>query len=256
MSLARRGTSLPRNDYFLGLPVNLISMARTSTRTINLEKYIEFPAAAKVDGFSGINFHFDSQVIAKIHQAQQRGTRLQVSKQLQTQLRCCALLGLESYIQSGLSVCTYYQREDCKEPVIKSLLSPDGDMLHQVSSYYLNHRQDCRQITASHYWLLQQLTRHLAWQRTRIVDILAWSIALLCTLGLLLLYPQSITANILAWGIVILVTWGLQKLLKFIFRFQAGSLDQWAIAKFLSLSSSPQPGQQKMAKFFLQYFVV
>lgn len=231
-------------------------MARTSTRTINLEKYIEFPAATtKADGFSGINFHFDSQVIAKIHQAQQRGTRLQVSKELQTQLRCCALLGLESYIQSGLSICTYYQREDCEEPVIKSLLSPDGDMLHQVSSYYLNHHS-CHQITSAHYWLLQQLTRHLAWQQTRIVDILAWSIAILCILGLLLIYPQGITANILAWGIVLLVTWGLQKLLKFIFRFQAGSLDQWAIAKFLSLSTSPQQGQQKMARFFLQHFVV
>jgi hypothetical protein len=231
-------------------------MARTSTRTINLEKYIEFPAATtKVDGFSGINFHFDSQVIAKIHQAQQRGTRLQVSKQLQTQLRCCALLGLESYIQSGLSICTYYQRDDHEEPVIKSLLSPDGDMLHQVSSYYLSH-QSCHQITSAHYWLLQQLTRHLAWQQTRIVDILAWSIAILCILGLFIAYPQGITANILAWGIVLLVTWGLQKLLKFIFKFQAGSLEQWAIDKFLSLSTSPQRGQQKMAKFFLQYFVV
>lgn len=230
-------------------------MARTSTRTINLEKYIEFPAATtKVDEFSGINFHFDSQVITKIHQAQQRGARLQVSKQLQTKLRCCALLGLESYLQSGLSICTYYQRKDCEEPVIKSLLSPDGDMLHQIASDYLH--EDFSQITTAHYWLLQQLARHLAWQRTRIVDILAWSIAILCILGLLVAYPQGITANILAWGIVILVTWGLQKLLKFIFRFQAGSLDQWAIAKFLSLSSSPQSGQQKMAKFFLQYFVV
>lgn len=229
-------------------------MARTSTRTINLEKYIEFPATTTIDGFSGINFHLDSQVIAKIHQAQQRGIRLHISKQLQTQLRCCALLGLESYIQSGLSVCSYYQREDCKEPVIKSLLSPDGDMLHQIARGYLH--EDFNQVTAAHYWLLPQLTRHLAWQRTRIVDVLAWSIALLCILGLLVAYPKSITANILAWGIVILVTWGLQKLLKFIFRFQAGSLDQWAIGKFLSLSTSPQPGQQKMAKFFLQYFVV
>lgn len=229
-------------------------MARTSTRTINLEKYIEFPAAtAKVEGFSGINFHFDSQVVAKIHQAQQRGIRLHISKQLQTKLRCSALLGLESYIQSGLSICTYYRMEDHEEPVIKSLLSPDGDMLHQIASNYLH--QDYGQITTAHYWLLPQLTRHLAWQRTRIVDILAWSIAILCIIGLFLAYPQGITANILAWGIVILITWGLQKLLKFIFRFQAGSLDQWAIAQFLSLSTSPQPGQQKMARFFLKYFV-
>ncbi len=228
-------------------------MARTSARTINLEKYIEFPVAAtKMDGFSGINFHFNPQIIAKIHQAQQRGHRLHVSKQLQTQLRCSALLGIESYLQSGLSICTYYQEEDREEPVIKSLLSPDGDMLHQVCGYYLNHQQ----ITSAHYWLLQQLTRHLAWQQTRIVNILAWSIAVLIILGLLLAYPQGITTNILAWGIVILVTWGLQKLLKFIFRFQSEHLEQWAIAQFLSLSTSPQPGQQKMAKFFLQYLVV
>lgn len=232
-------------------------MARTSNRTINLEKYIEFPAATtKIDGFSGINFHFNSQIITKIHQAEQRGYRLYISKQLQTQLRCCALLGLESYLQSGLSICTYYQRDDYEEPVIKSLLSPDGDMLHQVSSYYLNHHQFCPQITSAHYWLLQQLTRNLAWQRTRIVDVLAWITAVFLMLGLLFAYPQGITTNILAWGIVILVTWGLQKLLRFILKFRAEGVDQWAIARFLSLSTSPQPGQQKVAKFFLQYLVI
>jgi len=231
-------------------------MARTSNRTINLEKYIEFPATTQgIDAISGINFHFNSQIIAKIHQAKQRGQRLYISKQLQTQLRCCSLLGKESYFQSGLSICTYYQQNDCEEPVIKSLLSPDGDMLHQVSSHYLHH-QFCHEITSAHHWLLPQLTRSLAWQQTRLGDMLAWSIAILLVLGLFLIYPQGITANILAWGIVILVIWGLQRLLRFIFSFGTKSLDQWAIAQFLSFSSSPQPGRQKMARFFLQYLVV
>ena len=231
-------------------------MARTSTRTINLEKYIEFPATSGISDFSGINFHFNSQILAKIHQAKQKGHRLHISKQLQTQLRCCSLLGRESYFQSGLSICTYYQQNDYEEPVIKSLLSPDGDMLHQVSSHYLNQSQLCHEITSAHHWLLPQLTRSLTWQRTRLGDMLAWLIAVLLILGLFLAYPQGITANILAWGIVILVIWGLQKLLRFIFSFGAKSLDQWAIAQFLSLSSSPQPGQQKMARFFLHHLVV
>lgn len=232
-------------------------MARTTPRTINLEKYIEFPAATtKLDGFSGINFHFNSQVIAKIHQAKQRGQRLHISQQLQTQLRCCSLVGIESYLQSGLSICSYYRQDNCDEPVIKSLLSPDGDMLHQISSYYLDRHQLCQEIASAHYWLLQQLARPLAWRGTRLVDMLAWAIAIIVILSLFIAYPQGITTNILAWGIVILVTWGLQKLLKFMLSFRSGNIDQWAIAQFLSLSTSPQPGQQKMAKFFLQYFVV
>lgn len=230
---------------------------RTGTRTINLDKYIEFSTATKkADRGSGINFHFSPQIITKIQQAKQRGHRLHISKQLQTKLRYCSLIGIESYFQSGLSICTYYQQDDSEQPVIKSLLSPDGDMLHQISSYYLNHHQFCAEITSAHYWLLQQLTRPLAWQQTRLGDILAWLVAVLLMLGLVIAYPQGIITNIGALAIVILVTWGLQKLLRFIFSFGARALDRWAIAQFLSFSHSPQPWQQKMARLFLKYLVI
>jgi len=234
-------------------------MTRTTrtTRIINLEKYIEFPSTTdKVEGFSGINFHFNSQIIAKIEQARQRGHGLHISRKLQTKLRCCSLIGLESYLQSGLSICTYYQQEDREEAVIKSLLSPDGDIMHQISSYYLHHHQLCTQITSTHYWLMQQLTLHLAWQRTRLGDYLAWLVAILAMLGLLVAYPQGIFTNLMALGIVILLTWGLQKLCKVMFGLGTRALDNWAIAQFLILSSSSQLWQQEMAKLFLKYLVV
>ena len=227
------------------------------TKTINLEKYIEFASPTKsLDAFSGVNFHFNSQIIAKIHQAKHRGYRLQISRQLQTNLRCCSLIGQESYFQSGLSVCSYYRQDKQEEPVIKSLISPEGGMVNQVSSYYLDRHQLCNEITTAHYWLVQQLTQQLAWQQTRVVDILSWLLAIGLVGGLILVYPQGIFTNIVALAVVVVGVLLLQKLLKTIISLGAVELDQWAIAWFLSLGSSPHPWQQQLAKFFLEYLVI
>ena len=225
-------------------------------KTINLEKYIEFPTLSKsIDTFAGINFHCNAQILDKIQQAQQRGDRLHFSKKLRTNLRCCALLGTSSYLQSGLSICTYFQQDDYAEPVMKSLISVDGDVINQISSDCLSH-QLRPQLTTAHYWFLQQITRQLPWQRTFIVDLLAWSIAILLILCLIIAYPQGVLTNLLALGIVLIIMWGLQKILKFLLSFNAKAIDRWAIAKFLNFSISPQPWQQKMAKLFLQHIIV
>jgi hypothetical protein len=225
-------------------------------KTINLEKYIEFPTLSKsIDNFAGINFHCHAQVLDKIQQAQQRGDRLHFSKQLRTNLRCCALLGTSSYLQSGLSICTYYQQDDYAEPVMKSLISADGDVINQISGDCLSHELR-PQLTTAHYWFLQQITRQLTWQRTLIVDLLAWSIATLLIVALILAYPQGIITNIVALVMAVLIIWILQKFFKFLLNFNAKAIDRWAIAKFLSFSTSPQPWQQKMAKLFLQHIVV
>ncbi|NJL90516.1 MAG: hypothetical protein HC916_12550 [Coleofasciculaceae cyanobacterium SM2_1_6] len=225
-------------------------------KTINLEKYIEFPTLSKsTDTFAGINFHCHGQMLDKIQQAQQRGDRLHFSKQLRTNLRCCALLGTSSYLQSGLSICTYYHQDGYAEPVMKSLISTDGEVINQISGDCLRH-QLYPQLTTAHYWFLQQITRKLVWQRTLIVDLLAWSIATLLIVALILAYPQGIITNIVALVMAVIIIWILQKILKFLLSFKAKAIDQWAIAKFLSFSISPQPWQQKMAKLFLQYIVV
>lgn len=225
-------------------------------KTINLEKHIEFPVLSKnIDTFAGINFHCNAQILDKIQLAKQRGDRLHFSKQLRTNLRCCALLGTSSYLQSGLSICTYYQQDDYAEPVMKSLISADGDVINQISGDCLSHELR-PQLTTAHYWFLQQITRQLAWKRTLIIDLIAWSIAILLIVALILSYPQGIITNIVALVMAVIIIWILQKFFKFLLSFNAKAIDRWAIAKFLSFSISPQPWQQKMAKLFLQYIVV
>ena len=70
----------------------------------------------------------------------------------------------EIYLQLGLTFYTCYSDEQKnqieKKKLFRSVISPDGDILHQISSSSLQH-PDFPEISAAHHWLTAQLLNHL-----------------------------------------------------------------------------------------------
>lgn len=132
-----------------------------------------------------IFFNLDEQALRKIHQVRIRDFPLYVPCSLRLRLLCDALLKrevrtlnrrkTEIYLQPGLTFYTCYSDEQKtqkldnsyfvpniieKKKLFRSVISPDGDILHQISSSSLQH-PDFPEISAAHHWLTVELLNHL-----------------------------------------------------------------------------------------------
>jgi hypothetical protein len=103
----------------------------------------------------GIRFNLDKDILQKIQQAQHTGRHLHISRELLTDLRYYALLEEDNHLQSGLTFCTYYLRSGSEEALMRSVISADGDIFHQIKSDCLESPNFCRRIASAHYWLIR-----------------------------------------------------------------------------------------------------
>lgn len=183
-------------------------------------------------------FYLNPPVLSELQIARNKRDRISLPESLLQQLpQVLFVNGTTS--QSALTFCTYYvePQSDAQvapevsklrekgQIIIRTVLSLDGEMIHQVDRSYLSHSH-CLELVRTHHWLISQVTgnlqivvppQRLSHQR------LPWAIAILLvgvgvtasvwfnlantlvivasvTIGLLLLYPvYKLIQAILTW---------------------------------------------------------
>ena len=125
-----------------------------------------------------IFFDLNEEVLREIHQARKIKAPLQIPFHLQLCLLRHVLLYVEVVshkeikkskiylmpgLTSGLTFYTCYSDQASvsgRKNLLRSLISPDGDLLFQISSSSLQHPY-FSEISGAHHWLTTQLLKHL-----------------------------------------------------------------------------------------------
>jgi hypothetical protein len=135
-------------------------------------------------------FYLTSKELPALEYAMEHDYRLAVPKALLSRLRQYALIDEQGYPQSGITFCTHYtddrqlvsqlspvlaeSGEDAilfptGQLVLRTMVSLDGDLIHQVTDAHLRHPA-CLMISASHHWIAGQLMRQLRLSITSPID--------------------------------------------------------------------------------------
>ena len=205
--------------------------------------------------FHGIRFTLDKESLQHIQQAQQMGNSLKLSRQLLTDLRYYALIDDENRWQSGLSFCTYYQRGNSQEALMRSVIGMDGDIMHQIQRNCLERPKFSHQISAAHYWLIEQIMSQLRFGEyvplTGLINVFAWGLALLIALLLVIPFipvflnnPWMLIAVLVMIGLFYI---GFRRLL-YLWRPTAR---RWMMRRIIAGFLSSKPRSKRLAKRLL-----
>lgn len=138
-------------------------------------------------------FYLDPRVVSQIDRAMDFGYELKVPSGLIASLRQYALFDPQGNPQSGLTFYSNYlddidevipiRRADGGQDVVvhpaisasgqlvlRTVVSLDGDVIHQVRDDHLAH-PNCPAIAAAHHWLLGQLMRRLRLSVTSPIEV-------------------------------------------------------------------------------------
>lgn len=226
---------------------------------LNLEPYIQVDKeriSRNRVRFHGIRFHLDKDVLASIQQAQETGRSLEISRQLLTDLRYYVLVDGESRLQSGLTFCTYYLWGGTEEALMRSVISTDGDIIHQIKSDCLERPKFCYTIASAHYWLIDQLLSQLRLRVLLKVNLLSWGLSISITAVTVIPYIQQlIQTNPLMLVAPVVMSWFLQVGLKRLLMLLLPTVGRWALRQLLARLLSPKPLDKKIAKGILTWLV-
>ena len=226
---------------------------------LNLDPYIQVDKeqiTRKRVLFHGIHFHLDKDILTNIQQAQETGRPLEISHQLLADLRYYALIDGESRLQSGLTFCTYYLRGGVEEALMRSVISTDGDIIHQIKSDCLERPKFCYTIASAHYWLIDQLLSQLRLRVLLKVNLLSWALSILITAGTVIPYIQQLMQSS-PWMLLtpVVMSWFLQVGLKRLLMLLLPSVGRWALRQLLARLLSQSLLDKKIAKGILAWLV-
>ena len=228
-------------------------------RGLNLEPYIQFEqeriSRSRVV-FHSIRFNLDQDVLQQIQSAKEVGCRLDFSPEFLADLRYYALIDSENHLRSELTFYTYFVQGGYPEALMRSVISSDGEVLHQLKSNCLEYPDFCRQIALAHYWLIEQLLSQLRLRGLvkgdRLIKVVSW----LTVVAIALLWiPLLIQVNPWLLWVMLLVALLLQRVLQNLMRLRLASISRWIWRKLLSGLLSHQPLEKKIAKGILARFV-
>jgi hypothetical protein len=221
---------------------------------LDLEPYIKIEKeniTPKRELFHGIRFILDKDVLKTIQQAQQMGRHLDISPSLLADLRYYALTDGENRLQSGLTFFTYYLRGGAEEALMRSVISTDGDIFHQIKSECLERPNFCYQIAAAHYWLIEQLLGQLCLgtlprlkqlKQLKQLKWLSWGLSLLIVAAIVILYlPQLIQLNPWLVLLPLVMLWLLQVILQHLLRLFLPTIGRESRHPLLSSLLSRKP---------------
>lgn len=138
---------------------------------------------------------------------------------------------------------------------MRSVISTDGDILHQIKRDCLERPNLCRQIAAAHYWLIEQLLSQLrlrAFLKLKL-QLLSWGLSLLIVAALVIPFvPQLIELNLGLLLVPLLMVWLLQMLLQRLLGLFLPSIHRWAWRRYLSGLLWRKPFDTKIAKSILR----
>lgn len=228
-------------------------------RGLNLEPYIQFEQERITRSrvvFHSIRFNLDQDVLQQIQSAQEAGYRIELSPQFLADLRYYALIDPENHLRSELTFYTYFVQGGYPEALMRSVISSDGEVLHQIKSNCLEDPDFCRQITLAHYWLIEQLLSQLRLKGfvhgTRLIRVLSWLTVVAIALLWIPLLIQVNPGLLLALLFVALL---LQRVLENLMRLRLPSFRRWVGRQLLSGLLSHKPLEKKIARGILARFV-
>ncbi len=206
--------------------------------------------------FHGIHFHLDRDILKQIQHAQQTGQHLRISRDLLADLRYYALINGENRLQSGLTFCTYYGWADSEEALMRSFISTDGDIIHQIKSECLERPNFCLQLASAHYWLIDQLLGQLRLRTILKLNLLSWALSLLIVVVTVIPYLQQLM-RVNPWTLIvpILMSWLLQIVLKRLLRLLLPIIGRWALRRLLISLLSRRLLEKRIAKGILGWLV-
>lgn len=213
--------------------------------------------------FRFIRLSLNKQSLKTILRARFHGQRLYIDRPLLAQLRYCALSDGEnrhkgSRFQSGLTFCTYYAPQmESENMVMRSVISPDGDIMHQIRRDCFDYPNRCRAIATAHHWILEQLLNHLGIKPTAMsLTWLSWGLSFLIVVIVIFcaitFYRVNLLWMLLAAVVMLLL---LQLILKRLLRLLLPSVKAWVFGQLLSGLLSPNRLEKKIAKGIFRRFV-
>lgn len=205
--------------------------------------------------FHGVRFTLDKESLQQIQQAQQMGNSLKFSRQLLTDLRYYALIDDENRWQSGLTFCTYYQRGNSQEALMRSVIAMDGDIIHQIQRNCLERPKFSHQISAAHYWLIEQVMRQLRFGTflplTRLINGLALGLALLIAMLLVIPFiPVFLNSPWMLIAVLIMVGLFYIGFRRLLYLLQPKAR-RWMMRRIVAGFLSSKPGSKRFAKRLL-----
>ena len=244
------------------------NLPRSSRQSLNLNPYIQVEEVKddrKRVQFRFIRFNLDLSVLDRILLAKATGRRLYIERHLLAELRSYALVDGESRLQSGLTFCSYYSEPKSGQTpseniLMRSVISLDGDIMHQVRRDCLEDATRCRAIATAHHWLIEQLLNQLCLKKVRLLNWLnwlSWGLSFLIVAVLVIVYVVNFnTVNPLFILPAGLVMWGiLQVSLKSLLFLLLPPFQAWAFRQWLRWLISNNPRKRRMAKGILARFV-
>jgi hypothetical protein len=230
----------------------------TNDTTLNLEPYIKVDKERVSRShvlFHSIHFNLDKDILKSIQSAQKTGKNLQISRELLGDLRYYALIDGESRLQSGLTFCTYYEFDNLTEAVMRTVISTDGDIIHQIKHDCLDIPNFGLEIASAHYWLIDQLLGQLRLQALIKLNFLSWSTSLLIVGASVIPHIEKFIDN--PWLMLAppLMTWLLQVGIKRLLRLLLPTIGRVVIRRLLSGLLSRQPLEKNLAKGLLAWFI-
>ncbi len=236
-----------------------LSQKNSNRNGLNLESYIQFDReriTRKREVFHSIRFHLDKDILLKIQQARETGDCLYVSRQLLADLRYYALIDGENHLQSGLTFYTYYLQGGSEEALMRSVISTDGDIFHQIQSDCLKRPHFCRQIASAHYWLIAQLLSQLRLEAIVKLNWLSRSLSwLIAAVTVILCIPLLREINPWLLLPLLVLAWLLQVVLQPLLLLFLATVGRWAFRQLLSALLSRKPLEKKIAKSILARLV-
>lgn len=148
----------------------------------------------------GVTFHLNSTTLGRITLAQQRGQSLQIPWPFLVEFWRYALVDNSGSLQSGVSFITIYPLATGEKPLLKTLISLDGDIIHQVCADCLDYPPLALNLVTAHYWLIHQLLSRLTLEAKALVNRTAWGFSSLITVGYGV--SQGVQMIQAGWGLV------------------------------------------------------
>ena len=213
-------------------------------------------------------FYLNEPMLQAIQSARGCGENLEIPWKLLAEFRKLVVFDgqLFNRIQSGLTFCTYYvdsvnsqqtgrsARGGQGQIVLRTMLSPDGDIINQVCHDYLQHDR-CWEIVVAHHWLINQLLGNLGTKTGQVIQVLSWVASFLSvwlpSAMSILSDLENIVRIVVSVLVAVLLIWPVQIIIK---RLLTG-LSPWIVRASLSQMLSPNPFFRNVSTFVWQRFV-
>ncbi len=206
-------------------------------KTLNLDDYIQVIKERdqhKQEVIYGFNLNLNSEVISLFKEVQTDKITVKLSKKLLNDFRYYALFGQGNSFDTGMTFCTYYQQDDFSQPVIRSFISLDGDIVQQIGNDCLTSPQLTLDIIRTHYWLINCLIAELRLDMTNKLNGISWLLSLLTVGGFSATNLEQIqNLDPITYFVPIIMSWffkqGFQRLLWLI----VPRLGRWFVRQML-----------------------